>query len=63
MENQIIVVCCVCRKVKQADGTYMTQLLAPDADAGLSHGYCPECAADVFKEIEEIAERRRAQNK
>jgi hypothetical protein len=50
--QEFIAACCVCGKVRLADGAWI-----PPSDAGglhaeetLSHGYCPACARDIMQE-------------
>lgn len=44
--------CCVCKNIEEGD-----QWIAPALDAltgePISHGYCPVCADDAFREIRE----------
>ena len=50
--NAMTIQCCVCRKVKGADGEYKDSS-KPLGDK-VSHGYCPKCAEKAFAEIENI---------
>lgn len=43
------VICCVCRKVKRSDGW---REVTPRPGRPQSHGYCPDCGAEVLRSIE-----------
>lgn len=47
----MIVQCCVCRKIRQAD-----LWVEPDARStegeDVSHGYCPECGTEALEEFD-----------
>ncbi len=47
----MITQCCVCKKVRQDDGSWTSQETEGRMD--ISHGYCPKCYAQVLKDIEE----------
>lgn len=44
--------CCVCKKVR-VDGQWMSPDLTPPVPNETSHGYCPVCADDAFREVRE----------
>lgn len=48
----MITQCCVCRKIRSGE-----QWLPPDqkldSNAQVSHGFCPDCAADAELEVAE----------
>ena len=48
----MVVQCCVCKKIRKNDAWIMA---APTThrEAVTSHGYCPNCAKDAFREIKE----------
>lgn len=46
----MVTVCCVCNKSKTNDGWINTNI---EESETLSHGYCPHCANQVRKEINE----------
>lgn len=55
----LLPICCVCKKVRD-DSKYWRQVesfVAEHTGAHFTHGYCPECASKVRKEIEEMAAR------
>lgn len=48
----MVVQCCVCKKIR-IDGVWMlTESNAARFDE-VSHGYCPSCADDAFREVRE----------
>jgi len=57
MKTILVTQCCVCDKVK-VDGVYKeVESDYIDKIEGyviLSHGYCPDCRAEVYKEIDEM---------
>ena len=53
----MIVQCCVCNKVRDAQGEWVTPAEKIDREQA-SHGYCPACAADAFAEIQRWVEKR-----
>lgn len=44
--------CCVCKKIR-IDGRWITPLTTESRSAEMSHGYCPTCADDAFREVRE----------
>ncbi len=46
----MVVQCCVCRKVRVA-GRWVSGEELVREQSGISHGYCPPCAAVAFEEI------------
>lgn len=46
----MIVQCCLCKKVRQGK-QWVIANPSDLADAHVSHGYCPACAAQAFAEI------------
>jgi len=54
----MIVQCCVCKKVRD-DGKWTRLDDAPIPDTNdVSHGYCPECAANAFAQLAATAPKR-----
>ncbi|HOZ47447.1 MAG TPA: hypothetical protein PLO37_19215 [Candidatus Hydrogenedentes bacterium] len=50
---RVIVQCCQCKRVRE-DGEWVG-IPAPEvAKCVVSHGYCPECAAQAFEELHEL---------
>ncbi len=51
-----ISICAVCKKMRDDDGNWhsIEQYMYENTNYMLSHGYCPECAAEAYKEIEEM---------
>ncbi len=47
--SAMVVQCCVCQKIR-LNGTWLDREL-PCSPEDVSHGYCPECAAEAFAEI------------
>ncbi len=45
----LIRMCCVCHRVEQEGGWRQVSELS--VDAVVSHGYCPDCFAEVMMEI------------
>jgi len=48
----MVVQCCVCKKVR-IDGNWHNQDPAALRSEEVSHGYCPSCADDAFREVRE----------
>jgi len=46
----MVVQCCVCKKVRQTDGSWTEQSVEGRRD--ISHGYCPDCFDLHFPEME-----------
>lgn len=54
--NGLLPICCVCKKVRD-DKNYWQQVeayISKRTDAKFSHGYCPDCYAEVKREIERM---------
>ena len=52
----LIPICSVCKKIRKDDG-YWEQLekyITEHSDAVFSHGYCPDCGAEVNKRIKKL---------
>ena len=49
------VICCVCKKTKKRSSW---EALEIKSEAGLSHGYCPECLKDALAKIDVFDEKR-----
>lgn len=48
----MVVQCCVCKKVR-TDGVWQVSDPAAPRFEEVSHGYCPACADDAFREVRE----------
>lgn len=48
----MVVQCCVCKKVRM-DGNWVDAQADQVRLAEVSHGYCPVCADDAFREVRE----------
>jgi len=46
----MIVQCCVCKKVRENGLWTFTDQVALDRQ-NVSHGYCPQCAANAFAQL------------
>ncbi|MFH1808079.1 MAG: PAS domain-containing protein [Pseudomonadota bacterium] len=48
------VLCCRCNKVRFEDGSWVSGRSLDESSYrnGLSHGYCPQCALDISKELD-----------
>lgn len=46
-------ICCQCKKIRNSDGTWqqIDTYICEHTDTKLSHGYCPECASKVMKNL------------
>ncbi len=51
----MVVKCCQCRRIRE-DGTWLDETGADNLEA--SHTYCPECHAEVVKEIRSMRRPR-----
>ena len=50
--------CCVCKKVREGgQWDYPAQALPSELE--VSHGYCPECAAEAFAQLTAMPQRAR----
>ena len=49
MKSGMYIQCCVCRKYRQVDGTYVDAVV--DESIKVSHTYCPKCYEVVMAEI------------
>lgn len=56
----MIVQCCVCEKVREADQWFVLAKPVNPRETLISHGYCPECAAEAFGELYRRAQAREA---
>ena len=52
VERQVhmLVQCCVCKRVRKG-GAWVKMRPPPDREGGVSHGYCPACAAKAFEQV------------
>ena len=50
---RIIVQCCQCKRVRE-DGEWVGIPAAEVEKCAVSHGYCPECAAQAFEELHNL---------
>lgn len=48
----MVVQCCVCKKIRVEDAWKAVELYAA-LPTDMSHGYCPACAEDAFREVRE----------
>lgn len=48
----MVVQCCVCKKIR-VDGEWRETDADRPNPAEASHGYCPNCADDAFREVRE----------
>ncbi|GMU92264.1 MAG: hypothetical protein AMXMBFR4_13220 [Candidatus Hydrogenedentota bacterium] len=55
----MIVQCCVCEKVREG-GQWFLLSKPVQMDETISHGYCPDCAAEAFGELYRRAQAREA---
>lgn len=53
----MVVQCCSCRQVRK--GKQWEEPVQSDLAGGVSHGYCPVCAAKVFAEIRDLMGAKR----
>ena len=57
----LLPICCVCKKIRDDKG-YWQQIetyVKAHSDAEFTHGYCPECADNVRREIRENATKQK----
>ena len=52
----MVVQCCLCRQVRK--GKQWEEPVQADLAGGVSHGYCPVCAAKAFAEIQDLVSAR-----
>jgi len=50
MEKPTITICCVCKKMRNADGEWVEAELTAEMER-VSHGYCVECKDAALAEI------------
>jgi len=64
MNNKLETVCCVCNKVRLANGTWKHKYYSKwyMAKIWLSHGYCPECYIPAMQKIHEWAKSLKEQS-
>ena len=48
----MVVQCCVCKKIR-IDGVWRASDPSAPRFEEVSHGYCPSCADDAFREVRE----------
>lgn len=48
----MVVQCCVCKKVRM-EGVWRAADPTSQRPDEMSHGYCPSCADDAFREVRE----------
>lgn len=64
MSKEFITQCCVCKKVKTNDHwTLPCHMLFSIDPLNISHGYCPECANEAFKQIAKYEKERQREKK
>ncbi|HRI86789.1 MAG TPA: hypothetical protein PLJ47_01170 [Candidatus Hydrogenedentes bacterium] len=56
----MIVQCCVCQKVRKNDRWSRLAKPVNQNEMMVSHGYCPECAAEAFGDLYRRAQAREA---
>lgn len=47
----MVVQCCVCKKIRQADGSWRHQAIPAGEENYVSHSYCPECFEPIMAEF------------
>ena len=54
--KHFISICSVCKMMRDDDGNWhsIEEYMYENTNYMLSHGYCPECAKEAYKEIEEM---------
>ncbi len=46
--------CCVCKRIRRKK-RWVSAKEGEFADQDISHGYCPKCAAEAFKQVRQLA--------
>lgn len=58
MSRPVVVMCCECRRIKRPGLLWGWRWVQaePSAEEDVSHGYCPECYAEVMRRMDEEGE-------
>jgi len=56
-KEEFIRICCVCKKIHDADLDEWVEETKPEDPMKYTHGYCLACYDDVMKEIDERIEK------